>query len=325
KINKTLSKTIKQKKLLKYKHILKFVKIDSGYYYISLLPIKNIENKNIGYIISYEICDCVDGVIKEYYIKLFISFLLFSLLLLFVYINHKSNIKLKEINKISNEQRDKAIKATKTKSEFLANMSHEIRTPLNAILGFIEILKDEIKDEKFQNHLKIIDDSSKNLLKIIEDILDFSKIESGKLDIDKVDFNSKAEFEVITHLFSARCLEKNIYLNLNIDKNLPQIINTDPFRIKQVITNLMSNAIKFTDNGKSITIDIRYINSLLFISIKDEGIGIDENKYIDIFKAFTQEDTSTTRQYGGTGLGLSISNELIKLLGGELKVNMMLY
>ena len=211
-------------------------------------------------------------------------------------------------------------KANKVKSEFLANMSHEIRTPLNAILGFIDLLKEENKGRKSNQYVSIIDDSSKSLLKIIEDILDFSKIENGKLDIDMVDFHAKSEFEMIAHLFDARCLQKNISLAINIDKNLPQNIYSDPFRIKQILSNLLSNAIKFTPEGKNIIVDINYKDNLLNISVKDEGIGISHDKRKHIFEAFSQEDNSTTRNYDGTGLGLTISSELVKLLGGELKL-----
>jgi len=227
--------------------------------------------------------------------------------------NQQKNREIKEAEK-------KATLSAKAKTEFLANMSHEIRTPLNAILGFIDLLKEETRGRKSGTYVDIIDSSSKSLLKIIEDILDFSKIESGKIDIDKVDFNTKSEFEVITHLFDAQCMQKSISLVLEIDKDLPQIINTDPLRIKQIISNLLSNAIKFTPNGKKIIVNINNQNNLLNISVKDEGIGIAKDKQEHIFEAFNQEDNSTTREYGGTGLGLSISSELVKLLGGVLKL-----
>jgi signal transduction histidine kinase/CheY-like chemotaxis protein len=230
--------------------------------------------------------------------------------------NAESVLKNKELK----EAEKKAVLSAKAKSEFLANMSHEIRTPLNAILGFIDILKEESVGRKSSEYVDIIKNSSTLLLKIIEDILDFSKIESGKLDIDKIDFNTKAEFEVIIHLFQAKSSQKNISLVLNLDKNIPQIINTDPLRVKQVISNLLSNAVKFTSDSKTIIVDISYDNKFLNVSVKDEGIGISEDKLTHIFEAFGQEDSSTTRKYGGTGLGLSISSELVKLLGGELKV-----
>ena len=221
---------------------------------------------------------------------------------------------------IANEQRDKALESVKAKDEFLANMSHEIRTPLNAILGFIDLLKVENIGEKPLKYINIIGSSSQSLLQIIEDILDFSKIESGKLDIDKVDFYTKAEFEVITYLFSAKAKEKNISLTLILNENLPKIINTDPFRVKQVISNLLSNAVKFTSEDKNIIVDVSYNDNFLHVSVKDEGKGIAKDKLEHIFEVFSQEDSSTTREFGGTGLGLSISSELIALLGGELKV-----
>jgi PAS domain S-box-containing protein len=208
----------------------------------------------------------------------------------------------------------------RAKSEFLANMSHEIRTPLNAIVGFIELLKEEDEGKKSTQYIDIIEKSSNSLLKIIEDILDFSKLESGKMNIDKIDFNSKAEFEVITHLFLAKSSKKNISLVLDIDESVPSNINTDPLRIKQVIANLLSNAIKFSDVGKKIKVSISYKEGLLRVGVTDEGKGIAEDKLEHIFEAFNQEDTTITRAYGGTGLGLSISAQLIKLLGGDLKV-----
>ena len=236
-------------------------------------------------------------------------------------------ISLNKKDKINNQQKKKllrankkAIQSVKAKSEFLANMSHEIRTPLNAILGFIDLLKDENKNKSFLKYIEVIDVSSKSLLKVIEDILDFSKIESGRLDIDKIDFNTRAEFEVITYLFNAKCLQKNITLSLLFDEELPQIINTDPLRIKQVISNLLSNAIKFSKEGKNITVEINYKEGFLYVWVKDEGKGIAQDKLSHIFESFSQEDSSTTREYGGTGLGLSISSKLVELLGGELKV-----
>jgi signal transduction histidine kinase/CheY-like chemotaxis protein len=228
-------------------------------------------------------------------------------------INHKQNEELLEANQ-------KAVQSVKAKAEFLANMSHEIRTPLNAVLGFVDLLKEESRGRKSLKYVEIISSSSKSLLKIIEDILDFSKIESGKLNIDKIDFNTKAEFEVITYLFSAKCSQNNINLLLVCDENMPQIINTDPLRVKQVISNLLSNAIKFSKEGKNIIVDISYKGNLLNVSVKDEGKGIASDKLSHIFESFSQEDSSTTREFGGTGLGLSISSELVKLLGGELKV-----
>ncbi|RLA82450.1 MAG: hypothetical protein DRG78_07180 [Epsilonproteobacteria bacterium] len=269
---------------------------------ISIKVPKNHADEYVGEIFSEQI---------KFNIFMFILFFIAAIL---VFVNKARIMKALE------KQTLNAKKANSAKSEFLANMSHEIRTPLNAILGFVDMIKGETKETKTAQYIDIVDKSSKNLLQIIEDILDFSKIESGKLDIEKVDFNAKAEFEVITHLFQAKCSQKNISLILNIDENLPQIINSDPLRIKQVITNLMSNAVKFTTDGKNIIVTINYSDNLLFVSVKDQGIGVAKDKLSYIFDTFSQEDSSTTRKYGGTGLGLSISSELVELLGGELKV-----
>ena len=232
----------------------------------------------------------------------------------------KTIVKQKEDEDELHIAKAKAEQADKAKSEFLANMSHEIRTPLNAIVGFIDILKARINDKESSEYLGIIKSSSHTLLNIIEDILDFSKIESGKLEIDKIDFDVKKEFAAVTRLFDARCREKDINLIKNIDSSLPDYLNSDPHRIKQIISNLLSNAIKFTDCSKVIVVSASYENNSLIISVKDQGKGIAKDKQEKIFTPFAQEDSSTTREFGGTGLGLSISSELVKLLGGKLHV-----
>jgi len=230
-----------------------------------------------------------------------------------LHIKNYKNLKLLKQRTIELKQIEEA------KSRFLANMSHEIRTPLNAILGFINLLKHKDLDEESKRYLNIIDDSSKTLLSILNDILDFSKIEAGKLTIEKIDFNPKQEFVSIIELFRLKAMEKNITISSEF-KNLPNFIKSDPIRIKQVLLNILSNAVKFTPENKNIYITIEYKDKILFVSIKDEGIGLNDDKMKKIFEPFMQADTSTTRKYGGTGLGLSISSQIIKLLGGELKV-----
>ncbi|MEA3290458.1 MAG: ATP-binding protein [Campylobacterota bacterium] len=219
---------------------------------------------------------------------------------------------LKIANKIAND-------ATKARGEFLANMSHEIRTPLNAIVGFIGLLKENINDKQNLEYLNIVDKSSHSLLGVINDILDFSKIENGKIELDYIDFDPKDEFESLSKLFDASCKDKNIDFQTNIDIK-EKSLNSDILRLKQIISNLISNAVKFTHDNRSIKFNANYKEGMLSISIKDEGIGIPKKKLSTIFEAFTQAEESTTRRFGGTGLGLSISYELVKLLGGTLKV-----
>ncbi|MEA3498293.1 MAG: ATP-binding protein, partial [Campylobacterota bacterium] len=238
---------------------------------------------------------------------------------------------VKEIEKISNniiEKKTKEYKgamkkaqdANNAKSEFLANISHEIRTPLNAIMGFIDLLKEDEQNKDKIKYLKTIDKSSHNLLEIINDILDFSKIENNKIELEYIDNNPLDEFESIVELFKARVKEKNIVFKVNIDKNLPDYISSDSLRIKQVVINLLSNAIKFTSENKIVELNIIYKNEKLEISVKDQGIGVSKDKQKTIFEPFTQADNSTTRKFGGTGLGLTISSKLIKAMGGELKI-----
>ncbi len=231
-------------------------------------------------------------------------------------INKVSNqiIKEKELQKHIEEIE----KLSKIKTEFLANMSHEIRTPLNAILGFIKIMKEE-DDGKFIKYLNIIDSSSQTLLVIINDILDLSKIESGKMIIEKVDFESEELYNTI-ELFEEKANEKNIDYKVKF-VNIPEYLYSDIHRLKQIISNLISNAIKFTPENKKIEVLLEYRNKKLYVEVKDEGIGIPKDRLDIIFKPFSQADNSTTRKYGGTGLGLTISHKLVEMLGGELKVD----
>jgi len=220
------------------------------------------------------------------------------------------------------EKRTKELNvAMRAKGDFLANMSHEIRTPLNAILGFITLLRKDEKDKKRQKYFDIVHTSSHTLIRIINDILDFSKIENNKLEIENKEFNIVKAFEDVHLLFLEKAKEKNISLTLNINFNTPLYVLGDVIRVKQIISNLISNAIKFTKNRGKIKIDLSYKDSYLTCSIEDNGIGISQENLSNIFNSFSQADTSTTRKFGGTGLGLSISKHLVELMHGSISVS----
>ncbi len=205
------------------------------------------------------------------------------------------------------------------KSTFLANMSHEIRTPMNAILGFTRLLLDKEIHKKDRDMLEIIMNSGKGLLSLINDILDFSKIEANEIEISIVKINLPYFFESIEDLFHIQTSQKNLDFDLNLSKNLPKIVFGDENRIRQILINVVGNAIKFTETG-NISINVKWISEKLIISISDTGIGINKDKLEEIFSPFKQSDSSTDRKYEGTGLGLAISLRLTEMMDGELKV-----
>ena len=220
---------------------------------------------------------------------------------------------------------ERSKKAENAKSLFLANMSHEIRTPLNAIIGFTTILKKSKLEAKEANYINVIDQSAENLLGIVNDVLDISKIENGSLVCESIEFNPFREFNAVFDLFSAKANEKNIELVSTINSKILQTIIGDPLRIKQVLSNLISNAIKFSPEDTKIELDVELISQnkktcKLLFSVKDYGIGINKAKQKTIFEDFSQADESTSREYGGTGLGLSISNKIVRALGSHIQI-----
>ncbi|MCP4137055.1 MAG: PAS domain S-box protein [bacterium] len=219
--------------------------------------------------------------------------------------------------------KEEAEKVSRYKSEFLANMSHEIRTPLNSILGFIDVLLRSSLDSTQSKYLSIVGSSAHNLLGIINDILDFSKIESKKLEIDITPFSLFTELEPVIDLFAEKAKEKNIELLAFIDPALPFSLLGDPLRIKQVMNNFLSNAIKFTpEEGEiSVTVEGEHLSPekiKINFSVTDNGIGIPPYKQAAIFDSFSQVDSSITRKYGGSGLGLSICQNLLELMKGTI-------
>jgi len=218
--------------------------------------------------------------------------------------------------------RSEAIVANRAKSEFLANMSHEIRTPLSGIIGFTELLQGTSLSIQQKDYSSTIHKSARHLLDIINDVLDLSKIESGKTDIIKSEFNLIDIIEDIITLSSTAALEKNIELLYRIDTDVPQIVHSDPFRTHQILTNLIGNAIKFTDCGYvylQVTLgEIKDVKHSIKFTVSDTGIGMGVEDKNNLFKAFSQADTSITRRFGGTGLGLIISRKLVALMEGEI-------
>lgn len=227
---------------------------------------------------------------------------------------------------ISSEEMTNAIKkaneANEVKSLFLANMSHEIRTPLNGVIGMLELLKDSDLKEKQEYYARTASASAETLLSLINDILDFSKMEAGKLFLEKVTFDFPTWFNTTIELMNVHAVTKNIELVGEIKGDIPKIIIGDSNRLRQILINLIGNAIKFTDakGGVLVIVEHKVIGAEieLIFSVSDSGIGIKEEKTSQIYNAFEQEDLSTTRKYGGTGLGLSISKNLVQQMQGEL-------
>lgn len=224
--------------------------------------------------------------------------------------------------KVISEERDRAQSANRAKSEFLANMSHEIRTPMAGVIGIADlVLETDLSPQQFE-WIKSIRASGEKLLQILNEILDQSKLEAGKLDISPIDFNLSYLIDDTVGLFTPTIETKGLSLRVQVEEKLPTEIHGDSLRISQIISNLVSNAVKFTDTG-SITVEANYMpkdgNSFfLRISVTDTGVGIDEKAKASLFSAFTQADSSISRKYGGTGLGLSISKQLVELMGGEM-------
>ena len=250
-----------------------------------------------------------------------ISGTLLSILVMFITIRY---VRKSHIYQIAlQNSKDEAEKLARTKELFMANMSHEIRTPVTAISGFTEQLLHDPLDANTTRTLKIIKSSSDHLARIINDILDFSKLQNGKLSLEEVHFAVLQILEDVYTLFERQALRNNTVLSYSISPDTPQTILGDPYRLKQILMNLVSNSVKFTKNGK-VHFSLNCIKESpdrlqLVMEVTDSGIGIEESKIDFIFEDFTQEEMSTTRKFGGTGLGLSIVKKLVELHGGKIQ------
>lgn len=230
----------------------------------------------------------------------------------------------KQAQKVIMEAMEAAEAANRAKSMFLANMSHEIRTPLNGIMGFMELLGRTSLDSQQRDFVQEMKNASDSLLSLINDLLDFSKIEANKIELENISFKLTEVVEGVASLFSPRACSKGIEINVMLHSQIPDLVNGDPARLRHILENLVSNAIKFTDEGEVVISVVPVLESdnkvFVLFKVTDTGIGIPEDEQDKLFEPFTQVDASTTRKYGGTGLGLAICDNLIRMMSGEFSV-----
>ena len=308
KINHKLSEQY-QKKVKDGESFSLHTNINGTIYSAIFLNIQNFKDENVGYLISFKEDDETSDLIRKTKTTIFFIISIFFLLIILIYYMYRS--------------RENALIANKAKSEFLANMSHEIRTPMNGILTAVEIIEKTDNERKQKDFLKIIKVSADSLLQIINDILDLSKIEAGKLQLEDITFDLTEILNDVTQLIFLSASKKGLSSELIIESDVPQYIKGDPLRLKQILLNLLSNALKFTEKGtiqmivKREIVDVTQQDKIVF-SVQDTGVGIDEEKQNILFRKFSQADSTITRKFGGTGLGLAISKRLVEMMHGQI-------
>jgi len=236
---------------------------------------------------------------------------------------------VEEMNKRALEGLNAAEFANRSKSDFLSRMSHEIRSPMNAIIGMTQIARASANPEKVQDCLTKIDGASKHLLALINDVLDMSKIEANKFELSNAEFSLDATLNKIYDMMNVKAEEKKQTLSLTIDKKLPEYVVSDELRFSQVVANLVSNAVKFTDEGGKIDIAVRTAGGsgdecVVLVEVRDTGIGLTEEQAAKLFKPFEQADSTILRKFGGTGLGLAINKRIVEMMGGNISVSSVL-
>jgi len=228
---------------------------------------------------------------------------------------------LLESQRALEKAREVAVAATRAKSDFLACMSHDIRTPMNAIIGMADVLSESELTADQANYLRILRSAGETLLNLINDILDFSKIEAGQLNLEKISFSLRELVADTVAILDVRAREKNLPIRTVIDQVAPDRVLGDPTRVRQILINLVGNALKFTEKGEvtiQVALDPMSTPGSLLFSVKDTGIGIPREKHTQLFQKFMQVDSSTTRKYGGTGLGLAICRQLVEMMSGKI-------
>ncbi len=227
--------------------------------------------------------------------------------------------KLEQKNRELDQANHEAILAGKSKAIFFATMSHEIRTPVNAIIGFTNLLKRQNTEELRLEYISIIDQSAVHLLSIIDDILNFSHLDSGNIELENIEYDIRQCCDDVATMNSSSAHKKELELALLVNTDVPDLTVGDPTRFKQILSNLIGNALKFTNKG-SVVVHVKMLDSMLHCSVKDTGVGLDQTKISEIFEVFSQQDKSINRRFGGTGLGLPIVKKLVELMGGKLGV-----